>query len=150
MLTQVFSLKKCIEFLIEFWSNFCCILGAFFEQIRFQNQGTIGTDDFENERLARTRCSFSWIWGCKIHPKINENWTCCQKGSLGERRPKRFSSILDAVAVFGSILVQKTACFNNLCLRFLTRKHANQESSISFFLHSANLENCLFCLEKNN
>ena len=34
-------MKKCIDFLIDFWTHLGSILGAFLEQIRFQNHARI-------------------------------------------------------------------------------------------------------------
>ena len=63
---------------------------------------------------------FRYAGGTSLKPhgpgqdlKIDKKWICGQKGGLGERLQKRFSSILGAVAVLDRFLTQNTSFFHD-------------------------------------
>ena len=53
--TNIFRLKNCIDFLIDFWSHFGSILDAFLEPFRFKNHARIEKGDFVKMSVSLTR-----------------------------------------------------------------------------------------------
>ena len=53
--TNIFRLKNCIDFLIEFRNHFASILGAFLNHFWFQNRARIEKGDFVKMSVSLTR-----------------------------------------------------------------------------------------------
>ena len=53
--TDIFRVRNCIDFLMDFWSHFGSILDAFLEPFRFQNRARIEKGDFLKMSVSLAR-----------------------------------------------------------------------------------------------